>query len=313
MDFHRRIRNGNNIPLNPPSKGDLGGCWVGAALLLSCAAYAGPAQDLYLKSVEQGQYRMPTDREMRDAQSLFERMFATPEVDLKEAWAALHFDAIELNDGDCTATAIQESADAKQGRGFYLIRKGARVPLALEMPHCPSDLHTETIGFALFREAPVAAAAWNTIRRDAHGETQAASADLAHAERSILTAFSLAFARSFPQGRIAQLHGFAKEDHAPLAAQGIEMVLSAGIKTPSDAVKKIFPAMERAFPGKVLLYTKATKDLGGTTNAQGKALRASGNNCFVHVEMDQTLRKKLKNDSKSRAAFAEALQEGLGK
>jgi len=286
---------------------------TGAALLLSCAAYAGPAEDLYHKAVEKGEYRIPTERDMSDAQALFERMFSGPEADLKEAWAALHFDLAELKDGDCAAAVIQECADAKQGRGFYLIRKGVRSPLALEMPHCPSDLHTEIIGFDLFREAPLAAAAWNTIRRDAHGEAQAASADLAHAERSILTAFSLAFARSFPQGRIAQLHGFAKEDHAPLAERGIEMVLSAGSKNPSETVKTIFPAMERAFPGKVLLYARNAEGLGGTTNAQGKALRASGNDRFVHVEMDQALREKLKDDSKTRVVFSQALREGLGK
>lgn len=282
-----------------------------ALLLFSCVAYGGSLDDLYRKASEGGQYRIPLENEVSEAQGLFEKTLASPATNFKDAWAALHFEWTEFSDGKCTGVVIQESPDARQGRGFYVIRRGEAVPIALEMPHCPSDLHTDSIGLSMFTEIPFAAAAWNTVRRDAGGKNKETSSDLAHAQRTFFSAFSLAFARSFPKGRIVQMHGFGNEEHSDLESKGVEMVLSAGSLTPSVTVKTLFPVLDQAFPGEVLLYTKGVESLGGTTNAQGKALRAAGFDGFVHVEMNQVLRKRLKNESEARALFAAALKEGL--
>jgi hypothetical protein len=207
--------------------------------------------------------------------------------------------------------ALAEPEGACSGRGVYLLREGQDLlPVALVAPHRGADLMTGEIAAALFAEHAFAAAAWNSApRRSAEGCGE--GGDITREPTHYLTAFSQAFARLHPQGRIVQLHGFDAARRQGQAAMEADAIVSDGSSAPSERLLDLADCLSAAFPKRsVLVYPIDTDQLGATTNAQGRALRAAGFAGFAHLELSAAFRNTLVADPAERARLAACLGAG---
>lgn len=209
-----------------------------------------------------------------------------------------------------TALVLREDERQHAGRGEYLIRKDRTVePLLIAAPHRRADRFTGTLARLIFSETDAAAAGWNSApRRGLFGEQN----DVAKLRRHPFTAFALAFAATYPSGRVVQLHGFDRDRRRTKAAQRASVILSGGSARPSQAVASVSSCLqESGRMGQILVYPTDVDELGATQNAQGRALRGAGFAGFVHVELSLALRRQLVNDANLRAQFARCLASGL--
>lgn len=207
---------------------------------------------------------------------------------------------------------IGESEADCRGRGVYLIRTGPSRPLAITAPHRGSDRHTGTLAAQLFLESAAVAAAWNSAPRRP-GPNCAHALDLAKAPQHPFTAFALAFARQYRDGRIVQLHGFERSRRTTGSVAEAAMVVSDGTTTPDGKLLDLADCLSVAFaPAPVLVFPHEARELGGLTNAQGKALRQSGFQGFVHLEMSAQLRERLADDRELRGSVLRCLLDRPG-
>lgn len=215
---------------------------------------------------------------------------------------------VEAPDG----LALVEPQDDCGGRGAYLLRQGADVsPVALVAPHRGADRYTGTIVQLLMAEHSFGAAAWNSAARRASAAC-AHAGDVAREATHYITAFSLAFAQQYPQGRIIQLHGFDGKNYQDNAAGSADLILSDGSRRPPEGLRLMAACLTRAFPDRpVRVYGIDSDILGATENRQGRALRRAGFAGFTHVEMSPGMRALLVGDGSARARFATCLEAGL--
>jgi hypothetical protein len=207
--------------------------------------------------------------------------------------------------------ALAEPEGTCGGRGVYLLRDDIdALPVAIVAPHRGADLRTGEIAAALFAEYPFAAAAWNSApRRSSAG--CADGGDITREPTHYLTAFSQAFARRHPQGRIVQLHGFDPARRVDRAAMEADAIVSDGSRTPSQRLLDFAACMSAAFAGRsIQVFPIDTEELGATSNAQGQALRAAGYAGFVHLELSAAFRQELQADPAERARLAACLGAG---
>jgi hypothetical protein len=204
-------------------------------------------------------------------------------------------------DGECT------------GRGAYMLRDGetALLPVAIVAPHRGADRDTGPLAKFLFEEHPFAAAAWNSAPRRG-GADCPHSGDITREPTHYLTAFSLAFAGRFGGGRIVQLHGFDGERRDSQAAREADAIVSDGSETPSARLLDFADCLSRGFAGRrIAVYPFDSGELGGTVNAQGRALREAGFTGFTHLELSPEFRRRLVGDAAARAALAQCLGADL--
>lgn len=206
--------------------------------------------------------------------------------------------------------ALVEKEEDCRGRGSYLLRPEAELPLALVAPHRGSDRNTGRLAELLFAEMPAAAAAWNSAPRRAGADCP--GGDPVRHETHYLTAFSLGFAERHPEGRIVQLHGFERSRRESSAAQLAQMIVSAGTEEPDIALFGLADCLSIGFaPSVVAVYPNDVAELGALTNRQGQALRERGFTGFVHLEISAELRSRLVRDAELRGRLATCLAEGL--
>jgi hypothetical protein len=217
---------------------------------------------------------------------------------------------VKPSDGEWEGVLLSEEEGDCAGRGAYLIRQRASLPLAITAPHRGSDLHTGTIAAALFAETGAAAAAWNSAPRMA-SEACDAAIDLARQDKHHFTAFSLAFAEAFPAGRVVQLHGFDGDKRNSEAARNAEIIVSDGTGEPGDKLLDLADCLSRRFaPRTVLVYPIDTGELGALSNAQAQVLRKEARfEGFVHLEMSALLRAELVQDEDLRTRLGRCLVE----
>ncbi len=198
------------------------------------------------------------------------------------------------------------------GRGSYLLRQGeSRWPVAIVAPHRGADRWTGEITAALFEELPFAAAAWNSAPRRASA-TCPAGGDVAREKTHYITAFSLAFGRHYPQGRVIQLHGFDQLGRDSAAGRESDVIVSNGSSRPDERLLDLADCLSRQFPDRrTSVYPLDTGELGAHRNRQGQALRAAGFAGFAHVELSAGFRTALLADRDLRARFARCLSAGL--
>ncbi len=187
--------------------------------------------------------------------------------------------------------------DEHYGAGFLALRCGAGASVTsvtLQAPHGRYDLGTGELLVALFATSTARAAQWNTVHRyrAVPGERPADPvhpADVAHQPGSLFHAATLGLAAADPQLRVVQLHGFAK------GRVEAELVLSSGdASRPPEAA-----GLAAAGVGGVALFGRDVQTLGGTTNAQARALPGR----FLHVEMSADLRERLATSDEQLAAL----------
>lgn len=198
------------------------------------------------------------------------------------------------------------------GKGIYWLKDDGGQPLAITAPHRGSDRHTGELAAMLFLETGAKAAAWNSAPRNPTMDCPNAL-DLAREEIHPFTAFSLAFAETYPNGRLVQLHGFEGAKRDSDIARDAAMIVSNGTENPGDAVLALADCLSIAFaPRKTLVYPIATNELGALTNAQGQALRENGFDGFIHLEIAADLRAGMTQDDALRSRLAECLLESAG-
>ena len=205
--------------------------------------------------------------------------------------------------------AIAEFEGPCRGGGEYLLRRPAPEVRALlvSAPHRGADRFTGPLAYSTFVEGHAAAAAWNTVPRNAGG-CGAANSDLARLERHPFTAFAIAFATTYPLGRVVQLHGFHPARRVTAAGRAATVILSNGSDDVTPAVRAVAQCLRRAFPDeRIAIFPTDVSELGARSNVQGQRLRASGFAGFVHVELSLRFRKQLTASDAMRRAFGSCL------
>jgi hypothetical protein len=252
-------------------------------------------------------FDVPSHAEAIAAQAMFASALTPGAIKAQPQSYALGFSAATLTD-DKDAIAFTETGGNCRGRGGYIIRtKNNAFPVAVTAPHRGSDLHTGTIVQALFAENNFAAAAWNSAPRRQTKNCQHGG-DVARMPTHYFTSFALAFAKTHPGGRIIQLHGFDGTARRSGAARSADIIISDGSRLPSDKLLNLADCLSRNLPElNTAVFPYDSDELGATSNAQGRALRAAGFDGFTHIELNAGLRLKLVNDNALRARFAGCL------
>lgn len=256
------------------------------------------------EAIRDGHYVAPGSDELARAERLFERLAAGSPPE------ALRAEMRELGvvvERDGPLVIVREREDARRGRGFYVFRDNAR-PDVLHVPHGFKDEMTRDIGLALFAEGDFAAAAWNTVPRRYERDGVQVDADVAHLPGTWFNAFVRATARTWPQGRSLQIHGFDAGKRRSAAGADAALILADGTAVPDDALRRQRDCLATRLDREVALYPDDVGELGGTTNVQGRTLRGLGYRGFVHIELGRSLRLTLRDDAGARAHLLACLQ-----
>ena len=257
---------------------------------------------------------VPGETQLREAREGFAQALAAT---ASESWhdpiRGQGFD-VSTADPPLDALRLDETAEDCAGRGAYMLGRARRsAPILVSAPHRAADRYTGTLALQLFTEGSLAAAAWNSAPRRAK-DACANAADLARSPRNHFTAFSLAFAQIYPAGLVVQLHGFDREMRQSQAGADADMILSNGTGSASGSLLDMADCLSASlYPRRVLVYPNDVSELGALSNAQGQALRESGFDGFVHVEMSLAFRESLIADHNARSNFLECLAQGIGR
>jgi hypothetical protein len=226
--------------------------------------------------------------------------------------------------GGETYWALVEAPGKSRGAGAYIVRVGGAPDtsptILLEAPHNFYDVGTGRLAAELMftkrTGARPRALFTNTIHRYqlVPGDKRKRKhnpADVAHQPDHAFTIATLSFARAAGSVRVIQLHGFGEREQERDDAGdtgSIAMVVSAGDAAGSSKISAaIADALVRVIGSDVKRFPEQTKELGATTNAQGKLLRAQPTASFVHVEMSAALRNRLAKEAPLREQLAAAL------
>lgn len=277
--------------------------------MMSPASAADLSQSLS-QAMSGGACRTPDTVSLDKATSLFGRNFAGDFAkSTLQDWSRLNMQALTPSgESRPGLKAVMETSTAHTGRGFYAFSTVTGKPWVLQAPHGNDDLHTKTIALNLFREGLFAAAAWNTLPRNALVDGGPELADLAHLSNSYYQAFTRAFAQRYPEGRLIQIHGFDKNKRSTVAGATSDMIVSAGVEQATPWVVQVADCLKTKMPGVVRLYPIDVQELGGTTNAQKKLLQQLGHTGFMHVEMSENMRLRLRDDAVVRRDFIGCLR-----
>ncbi len=282
--------------------------------LLTGVTSAGQSHELkdLWKGARDGQYRTPGSIELQQATALFKReLAADPSPQLQQAWRALGWQRARIQLDDTTCQVIYESAERREGRGFYLFCPQADSRTALQVPHAFKDLHTGYIALAMANAARFRVVAWNTVPRYTDDEQGRHDADLAHLRESYFTALTRALATDDNIDHVIQIHGFSRQKRKG-SGKDAHIIVSNGTRRPDQTVLDLATRLHEALDVDTRVFPYDIHELGATTNRQGKLLREAGNSGFIHIELSTEIRKQLRNDVKSRRVFADSLPGGRG-
>jgi hypothetical protein len=258
-------------------------------------------------------YAPPSAANIEKAEKLFALLLApaprgSPAAGDAPARAGeLGFELHELGEGQESFLLLIEPEATERGWGLYAFRAGGG-PLAIEAPHSFEDLYTGAIASRLFLEGRAAAVAFSTAPRNAAGDT-GEGGDLAHLADGIFHAFTRAFAAAHPRGIVLQVHGFDGEGRQVAGRALPEAIFSNGTRSPPAWLLRAAECLDAAWPETIAVYPRGVSELGGTTNAQGRTLRALRHSGFLHLEMGLGLRRRLKDEPELRKEFLRCIPE----
>lgn len=279
--------------------------WMLLAMVLATATLA-----LLLRPLRKERpFHIPDAAEAEAVRAMFDRAFdeiAQDDQFAPSSKEAQRFGLVEARLQRPPGLAFMEPDGACTGRGAFMLRSGAsRYRVLVTAPHRGADRDTGPLARQLFTEQGFAAAAWNSAPRRATRDC-AYAGDVAREPRHYITLFSLAFARRHPGGRVVQLHGF--EDSQDDAERRFDAIVSDGSRDPSFRLRAFAACMKRLFPERrIAVFPLESETLGGTVNAQGRALRAAGFTGFTHLELSPGFRSDLVGDPQARSLLAECL------
>lgn len=247
-----------------------------------------------------GSYVAPTDDERRAAKAAVSKLLRGEPVG--DA-AAFGFEVVQL-EGWSDAVLLREVADKRRGGGAYVVRKSGTSSLVVQAPHTFYDEGTFPLACELFQRTHARALFINTVHRyKAAPQTSDGKhpSDMAHAPATTFQSATEAAVEVVPKVSVVQLHGFADRK------LGARAVVSTGEKRGgSQVVARVAKALEGIVGPRILKYPEDTNELGATTNVQGAIVRRAGGQ-FLHIEMDDGLRRDLLHDATLRAKALDAL------
>jgi hypothetical protein len=173
----------------------------------------------------------------------------------------------------------------------------------VQAPHSYGDKHTRRLALRFFEEWPIAAAAWNTVRRDV--------VDAAHHRETYVCAFTRAFMRAQTKHAIVQLHGFAKEKRRTREGRDSDIVVSNGTRFPGRMAQAVASELSKSLNASVKLYPSQVSELGGITNSQARIVHEHGFDTFLHIELSRELRENLRYKRIDRDRFNAHLTSSL--
>ncbi|MCF7970137.1 MAG: hypothetical protein K9L22_03100 [Methylococcaceae bacterium] len=223
-----------------------------------------------------------------------------------ELWTKLDMQRLEQSN----RVTFQESEQAQQGRGLFMLNVGARMHhVLIQAPHAKADRYTGELAALLFEQGALRAAQWNSVPRYAEMKGFSAKADMAHLSQTYWQVFTQAFAQQFAHARIIQLHGYERSKRKSKQGKDSEMIVSAGHYNPPAWVQKTAHCLKQKMPGKVSLFPYDVNELGATTNSQGQLLQGLNHQGFLHIEMSLSLRKSLLDSAELRQLLLDCLQD----
>jgi hypothetical protein len=291
----------------------------GLLLLLAIGATTPSVESLYeaARRYDKGTLRFappPTARlaRMRDLARILtvEARMAKPEPsEADRAKARALGLSLELGrDAGGALWILREAGKRRSGDGFFAWRPGGR-ELCVQAPHSFFDEGTGPIALTVFAEVKALAFFGNTIHRHAPVAAGSAedAADVAHAAATLFQAATEGLLEAGPVA-VVQVHGFGPRENLPA---GTAAVVSDGVPTRADdaPAARLRAALRETFGGPVLLYGVDARELGATTNVQGRSARAAGA-IFLHVEMSAATRA---DRARAGHGIAKALDEALPK
>ncbi len=268
----------------------------------------------------EGGYRRPSEQEVQASRMLFELLLqngATPAVaaELREIGFAVE----KINLGGEVLTLLREAADDRTGKGVFILREKAEYEQThdqtlLQAPHRFHDIGTGDILVNLMAGGPFRAAALNTAPRWEERGGERVETDLAREQSSHFNAFGEAFASIHPEGRVVQIHGFARGKRESEAGAAAAAIVSSGARRPNETTIEVSNCLRDALaPELVLLYPWEVSELGATTNLNGRRLRGMGFDGFVHVELSRELRDSLLEEPQLLHELENCFANGNGK
>jgi|FLOH01.1.fsa_nt_gi hypothetical protein len=267
----------------------------------------------------------PSREELQTAQQLFYKLFkGEREKNLIQSWKELNFSMKEMVWENKLYTLIMEDDESRTGRGLYVFPKTPQKNSVLMIPHGLHDYYTDKIGIQLTLEGQFSATAFNTVHRygnrsqkalpDERTSQQEVSTaadetwDMTQLPDTYFTAFTTAFATAFPKGTLIQLHGFSKNNRKTPKGKNSDFIISSGTRKITAQVKQFINCLKMETPNRICVYPDDVLELGGTRNITGSVLRSLGHQGFLHIEMELSIRKKLKDDPMMRESFLKCIE-----
>lgn len=207
-------------------------------------------------------------------------------------------------------TFIHEPNHLHQGRGLFVFRNvQPDKAMLLQAPHAKSDKYTGLIAAQLFSQFSFRSAMWNTSPRKSQVRGVASQkGDMAHLSYTFWQAMTKSFADMYPQGRVIQLHGFAKKKRKSAVGKNTDLIISAGHQHPPEWVVNTRDCLKKSLAVNVALYPYEVNELGATTNFQSQLLQQIGFNGFIHLEMSKSFRKQLLNRTELQEKLVNCLE-----
>lgn len=244
-------------------------------------------------------YVSPTDQERTSAGAAMTTLLGGTKPDV----GGFGFEVLDVPEVP-HAFLMRENPSKRRGGGAYLVRNGSS-KLVIQAPHTFFDEGTFPLACELFQRSAARALFINTVHRykgaaEVKGEHPA---DVAHSTSSLFQASTEALVKAVPNVTIVQLHGFASRGAA-------RAVVSSGERKQNALVTKVANALQAVVGGKVHRFPDDTSELGATTNVQGQIVRRAGGR-FIHIEMEEPLRKELLADDTLRARALDAIANAV--
>lgn len=200
----------------------------------------------------------------------------------------------------------------RQGKGFYIFCKSSITRnIAIQSPHRFYDKLTGLAAYKLMLFGDFAACAWNTVNRYQTPSHVSGSSDMAHSTNSIYFTFTKAFASAMPENSLLiQVHGFRSKWHRNgkvYFSIPYDIVLSSGTDSPSKHFLQIGELMREDSKLKIAVIPEQNvPQLAATHNHEPEILAKAGKDqVFIHLEMSESMRKKLTTSRDLRRSFIE--------
>ncbi len=228
--------------------------------------------------------------EQAQARTLFRKLLkAEDQHELTPFLESLDLEIESLTDD---LLIVREADSRRIGRGFFAFRSNSSAVI-LQSPHSQADLGTGKITAQLMDRQNFRAAAWNSVHRN---NQSSGASDLARLQQSYFIALSQAAIDIIDEPVLLQLHGYDTEKRDTDAGRASQIIISSGEHISHSAVLARAACLQLLTDG-VAIYPLDVTELGGTINPVGGLIRANRLRSFVHIEFDQTFRKKLLDDN----------------